>query len=329
MVEKVTQISGATLQQQDLYKRPTGWTKFYRNHKDAVVATVILGPMLLWWMIIAGFPTLFGFFLGFFEWIGVAGSPKFVWFENYNRFFRDSVYYMALWRAVWIGLLVTGATIIGGFLAALLMNLPLFGKGIYRTLWYIPVVTSTVATTQIFKIFLNINNGVINNVLMKLGVEPILWEYSVGWGVFWIVIYSVWKGIGGTALIWLAGLQSVDPVLYEAADIDGANSWQRFWNVTMPGVKPIATFIIITGLIGAIQIYEQVIFITGGGPYGQTEVLVYRILIDGFFDFNLGMAGASSVMLAAVVFIFTIVYFRYATENERNDRKIAKRRKHV
>lgn len=300
------------------------WTRFYRNHKDAVVATVILGPMLLWWLVVSGFPTLFGFFLGFFEWIGVASAPKFRGFTNYIRFFQDPVYYMALWRAIWIGLLVTGLTIVGGFLAALAMNLPLFGKGIYRTMWYIPVVTSTVATTQIFNIFLDVNNGVINNILKGLGKEPILWQYSVGWGVFWIVVYSIWKGVGGTALIWLAGLQSVDPVLYEAADIDGANRWQKFWSVTVPGIKPIATFVVITGLIGAVQIYEQVIFITGGGPYGQTEVLVYRILRDGFFDFNLGMAGASSVVLAAVVFVFTVVYFRYATEKERSDRKRAK-----
>ncbi|TLS53915.1 sugar ABC transporter permease [Paenibacillus antri] len=297
---------------------------FYRRHKDAIVASVILGPMLIWWLVVSGFPTLFGFFLGFFEWIGVTNAPKFIGFKNYVRFFQDSVYYLALWRAIWIGLLVTGLTIVGGFAVALLMNLPLAGKGLYRTMWYIPVVTSVVATTQIFNIFLDANNGVINNILKSLGKEPILWQYSVGWGVFWIVVYSIWKGIGGTALIWLAGLQSVDPVMYEAAAIDGANRRQQFWHVTIPGIKPIATFVVITGLIGAVQIYEQVIFITGGGPFGQTEVLVYRILRDGFFDFNLGMAGASSVVLAAVVFIFTVVYFRYATENERNERKKAK-----
>lgn len=280
--------------------------------------------MVIWWLIISGFPTLFGFFLGFFEWVGVTNSPKFIGFKNYERFFNDPVYYMALWRAIWIGLLVTGLTIIVGFLVALLMNLPLKGKGLYRTMWYIPVVTSVVATTQIFNIFLDSNNGVINNFLKSMGMDPVLWQYSVGWGVFWIVVYSLWKGIGGTALIWLAGLQSVDPVLYEAADIDGANRIQKFWNVTIPGIKSIATFVIITGLIGAVQIYEQVIFITGGGPYGQTEVLVYRILRDGFFDFNLGMAGASSVMLAAVVFVFTVLYFRYATENERRERKKSK-----
>lgn len=327
MESKVTQANDVSLQMGNQNNKKTRWTNFILRHKDAVTAIIILGPMILWWLVISGLPTLFGFALGFFEWIGVASSPKFVGLKNYIRFFHDPVYYMALWRSIWIGLLVTGSVIIGGFFVALLMNLALVGKGIYRTLWYIPVVTSTVATTQIFNIFLDINNGVINNLLKKFGMEPIMWQYSVGWGVFWIVMYSVWKGIGGSALLWLAGLQSVDPVLYEAASIDGASTVQKFWNITLPGVKPIATYVIITGLIGAVQIYEQVIFLTGGGPYGQTEVLVYRILRDGFFDFNLGMAGASSVVLAAVVFVFTIFYFRFATGDVRNDRLKAKRRK--
>lgn len=304
------------------YRKPTKWQLFLHRHRDAVVAAVLLGPMISWWVVVSGLPTLFGFFLGFFEWIGLASSPKFVWFDNYIRFFQDPLYYNALWRSIWMGLLVTALTTIGGFGAALLMNLALFGKGIYRSLWYIPVVTAAVATTQIFNIFMGVNNGVINNMLTSwFGIEPILWEYSVFWAVFWIVLYSVWKGVGGAALIWLAGLQAVNVQLYEAAEIDGANRWNKFVHVTLPGIKPIATFVIVTGLIGAVQIYEQVIFITNGGPYGQTEVLVYRIIRDTFWDYNLGMAGASSMILAIVVFMMTIVYFRLAADSDRKESK--------
>ncbi|MDO3413367.1 sugar ABC transporter permease [Saccharibacillus sp. CPCC 101409] len=287
------------------------------KNKDALIAAVILAPMILWWLVLSGFPTLFGFILGFFEWIGITGSPKFVWFHNYVRFFQDPQYYQALWRSIWLGGLVTSITLIAGFGASLLMNMPLFGKGIYRSIWYIPAVTSTVATTQIFNILLDTNNGVINNFLVSIGREPIVWQYSVFWGVFWIVVYSAWKGIGGAALIWLAGLQSVDTTLYEAADIDGAGRWAKLMNVTLPGLKPIATYIVITSLIGAIQIYEQVLFMTNGGPYGQTEVLVFRIYRDAFWDFNLGMAGASSLIMAVIVFTATSLYYRWSTESDR------------
>ncbi|GIO85708.1 ABC transporter permease [Paenibacillus faecis] len=290
-----------------------------RRHRDAVIAAVILVPMFLVWLVVSGFPTLFGFVLGFFEWVGLADTPNFIGFGNFIAFFKNPVYTDALWRSVWLGGLVTGVTLIAGFGAALFMNMPLFGKGFYRSIWYIPAVTSTVATTQVFNIFLDTNNGVINNVLKSLGKEPIVWQYSVFWGIFWIVVYSVWKGVGGAALIWLAGLQSVDASLYEAAEIDGAGRWGKLRYVTLPGLKPIATYIVITNLIAAIQIYEQVLFITNGGPYGQTEVLVFRIYRDGFWDFNLGMAGASSLIMAVIVIAVTVVYYNWSNRSDRRN----------
>lgn len=260
---------------------------------------------------------MFGFVLGFFQWVGLADTPKFIWFDNFISFFNNPVYTDALWRSIWLGGLVTVITLSAGFGAALLMNMPLFGKGFYRSIWYIPAVTATVATTQVFNIFLDSNNGVINNILKSMGKDPIVWQYSVGWGIFWIVVYSVWKGVGGAALIWLAGLQSVDLTLYEAAEIDGAGRWDKLRYVTMPGLKPIATYIVITNLIAAIQIYEQVLFITNGGPYGQTEVLVFRIYRDGFWDFNLGMAGASSLIMALIIITVTVMYYNWSTKSDR------------
>jgi multiple sugar transport system permease protein len=295
---------------------PIGWKRFRRRHADAIAAAIILGPMLFWWAVMYGFPIAFSFVLGFYKWIGINDHPKFVGFHNFVLFFQDKSYIADLFRSIWMGGLVTGLTIVSGLGAALLMNLPLFGKGIYRTLWYVPVVTSTIATTQVLNIFLNPVNGAVNQAIEAMGFEPILWQSSVFWGIVQICVYSVWKGIGGSALLWLAGLQSIDPVLYEAAEIDGAGRMGKFINVTLPGIKPIATYIVITGLIAAVQIYEQVAFLTNGGPYGSTEVLVYRIITDGFFNFNLGMAGASSVILAAIVFAASIAYYKLAQDKE-------------
>jgi multiple sugar transport system permease protein len=295
---------------------PMGWKRFRRRNADTITATIILGPMLLWWIVVSGFPILFSFVLGFFEWIGINDHPKFVGFHNFVIFFKDKSYVADLMRSIWMGGLVTGLTIISGFGAALLMNMPLFGKGIYRTLWYVPVVTSTIATTQVLNIFLNPIDGAVNKAIEALGFQPILWQASTFWGIVEICVFSVWKGIGGSALIWLAGLQSVDPVLYEAAEIDGAGRMGKFFNVTLPGIKPIATYIVITGLISAVQIYEQVAFLTNGGPYGTTEVLVYRIIKDGFFNFNLGMAGASSIILAVIVFIASLSYYKLSQDKD-------------
>lgn len=296
---------------------PIRLKKSKKKNQDALIAAIILIPLFAFWLLVSGFPTIFGFFLGFFHWVGLNDTPKFVWFDNFIAFFKDPLYTGALWRSIWLGGTVTVVTLLAGFGGALLMNMPLMGKGIYRSIWYVPAVTSTVATTQVFNMLLDTNNGVINNVLKALGKEPIVWQYSVGWGIFWIVAYSVWKGVGAAALIWLAGLQSVDPTLYEVADIDGAGKWHKLKSVTLPSLKPIATYIIITNLIGAIQIYEQVLFITNGGPYSKTEVLVFRIYRDGFWDFNMGMAGASSVIMAAIVIVVAVIYYRWSTNSDK------------
>jgi multiple sugar transport system permease protein len=290
------------------------YQKFKNRHHDALVAIVLVGPLITWWLIISGFPLLTGFILGFFDWVGLNSSPKFVFLNNYIRFFQDSYYYMDLIRSFYIGSLCMAVTIILGLFVAIFLNKNIHGKGFYRTIWYIPAVASGVACTQIFNILLEPSNGVINNTLQNVfNLQPINWQLSTFWGIFWILIYSVWKGIGAISLMWLAGLQSIDSKLYEAAQIDGANKKQLFRYITIPQLRPMTIYILITGFVGAMQIYEQVMFITNGGPYGTTEVLVYRIMRDAFWDYNYGMAGASSVVLMLVTVGFSILVFKKQT----------------
>lgn len=271
--------------------------------------------MLLWWFVANGFPTLFGFFLGFFEWKKIIQVPRFNGIENFITFFSAGPYVSELWRTVWLGGLSTILVIVSGFAAAIMMNTPIFGKGIYRTLWYVPAVTSPLAISQVMGILINPIDGIVNKAMVQVGLKEVVWSDSVFWSIMLIILYSVWKGVGGAALIWLAGLQSVDPSLYEAAEVDGAGRWAKFRSVTIPGLKPIATYIIITGIISSMQIYEPIAFITNGGPSGSTTVLALRIIKDGFFDFNFGMAGASGLILAVIVFTMSVSYYKYSQKD--------------
>jgi multiple sugar transport system permease protein len=306
-------------------KRIDKFKEWKKRHHDAYIAMIILVPIVGWWIIIGGVPTIFGFILGFFRWVGLNASPKFVGFKNYIAFFRDPIYYQSLIRAIWLGGLCTIVTMGTGFIIGFLLNLPIKGKGIYRTIWYIPSVTAVAAITQILTMLLDPNFGIVAETLQKFGLEPINIELSASWGIFVIVIYSLWRGVGGSALLWLAGLQSVDRNLYEAASVDGASGFQQFLYITIPGLKPIAIYAVITGAIGSVQIYEQIAFITGGGPFGQTETVVFRIMQDAFYDSNFGMAGVSSVMVLLVVFAFSIYYFRLQTSDIRKQKQLGKR----
>ena len=291
-------------------------TSFLNKHRDACTATIIMAPMALWWAVVSGIPLIFAFGLGFFDWKIVTEMPEFVGLKNFIAFFTDTSYLMDLWRTVWIGTLSTAVTIIGGFIIGLLLNLPIKLKGLYRTMWYLPAVTSTVAVTQVLAILLIPGQG-INGLMEKLGLEQIVLDTSFFWSVVAIILFSFWRGVGSNAILWLAGLQSIEPVLYEAAEIDGANGMQKLLNITMPGLRPMATYVIVTSIIAALQIYEPVAFISRGGPNSQTRVLTLRILEDAYKNFNFGMAGASGLVLAIVIFTCSITYYVFSLRSMR------------
>lgn len=282
-----------------------------RRRDDSLLAAALLAIPIGWWFITSLVPLVFGFVLGFLDWPFLGATPKFAGLKNFVTFFTSKNYYLPLIRSFTIGGSSFLLTTLFGFFVAMALNKITFLKGLFRTVWYIPVITAGVAVTQIFNILLDPFNGVINNTLADLfGTEPIIWMDSTGWSVFWILVYSVWKGVGGSALLWLAGLQSLDKNLSEAAAIDGAGRIRTFISVEMPQLLHILVFIVITGFTAAMQIYEQVLFISNGGPYGTTEVLAFRIMYDAFNENNFGMAGASSMVMTLVTFAVSLFAFR-------------------
>lgn len=202
------------------------------------------------------------------------------------------------------------------FILALMLNVPMKLRGLFRSTFYVPNVASVATTTAVIIALLNPQSGPLNKFLQSLGLNPVIWSYSPFWMVFWITAYGVWRGVGPTAIIWLAGLQSIDPTLYEAGKIDGANRFQLIRYVTLPGLRPIASYIVITGLIGSMQMWDSVMFISRGGPVGATDVLMYRIYRDGLESFNMGMSGASSMVLGFVTMILTVIYIQFIVRRQ-------------
>ena len=285
--------------------------------KENRIAWLLLAPILLYFLVFQAFPVLFGIFIGFVKWVGVGAAPKFAGLTNFVRFFSDPFYLKTLWNSFYIGLIVMFFNVIVGFIGAALLNDPIPGQTAMRSIWYAPAVTSAVATTQIFLMFIDPSSGIANHIIGYFGVQPIAWGYSTGWMVFWIVLYSCWKGIGGSMILWLAGLQSIDPSFYEVARMSGANGWQTLTHVTLPSLRNITTFVLITGFIGVLQIFDPVLFISHGGPFGTTDVVVHRVFRDFYGDFNFGMAGAGSLVITVIIFCFSLLTLNWYTAKER------------
>lgn len=292
---------------------------FFVKHQDAIWALILLALPVGFWIFLNGYPLVFGLALGFLDWKGISGEVRFCGLDNFVTFFTSKSWLTALWNTLWLGLLCFIVSFVIGCLVALMLNGIKKGQGIFRTIWYLPTVASGVATSQIFNILLKFDGGVLNNIIIQAGGTPIYWQYSTGWMVFWIVVYSTWLGLGNSTLVWLAALQSQDGSILEASRLDGCNKVQTFFYISIPQMMPLITYMIINGFIGAINIYETVLFISNGGPMSSTQVLVYRIMRAGFWDNDFGMAGAASFVMMIITIAFSAVVFRNQVKTYRSE----------
>lgn len=287
-----------------------------REKREARRAYWIIIPILAYMSIWGLIPLIFGLYLGFTEFNGLGGSPKLIGIQNYIDFFTTGDYLTILLRQFWMGLICLSINTALSFVVGLSLNVKSRLRGFFRTSVYVPTIAAVSITTAVFVSLLDPVSGTLNKLLIAMGHEKIIWNYSQFWMVFWIMVFFVWRSLGPAAIIWLGGLQSIDPVLYEAANVDGANRIQKIRFITIPGLRFVAAYIILTGIMGVMQMFDVVMFISKGNPYGMTDVLMYRIYRDGVVNFNLGMAGASSTVLGLVTVVFALLYFKFVVLKE-------------
>lgn len=286
----------------------------FRN-RDPLLGYAILGPMMIYFFIWTWLPVLFLFVLSVHKWNIIKWPPTFVGFANYVKIFSDPYYIRVLLNTVVMGVAVVLINLVLGFLVALMLNQPIRGRGVFRTIWYIPAILAGAVMAQVMAAFLlPSEGGVVNTILRAVaGAPPVLWGRETFWMPFWVVVFSSWRSIGWTVLFFLAGLQSVDPTLYEAAKIDGANSRQLLRFITIPQMIPIIIFVSVTGLIGGLQMWEAPMVMTGGGPENSTNTIVFSMYRDAFSDLKVGQATAQAAVLLLVLAAgigFQLYYYR-------------------
>jgi multiple sugar transport system permease protein len=288
------------------------------ERKEAISAFIFLFPFFLWLVFIMGGPILAAFFLSFCKW-DILTPIQFVGFENYKEMiFNDPRFWKALYNTAYFTLLSVPIGMILSILVAMLMNQKVKGIGIYRTLFYLPsVVGAGVAVAVLWKWIFNADSGLLNYMISFLTGIPISdcpkWLASEVWSKPALVIMSLW-GVGGGMIIYLAGLQGIPTTLYEAAEIDGANRWQQFWAVTLPGLSPVIFFQLIISIVGSFQIFTQVDVMTDGlgGPADSTLVMVLYIYQKAFKYYQMGYASALSWVLFIVIMLATWIQFKYS-----------------
>ena len=275
-------------------------------------AYLFLAPGLLHFLIFTLFALSFAFYISFHKWNIIQPDKPFVGLDNYVRLFHDPRFLRAVTNTLtfMIGVPLGLAT---GLAVALLLNTKVRGQAIYRTLFYIPVVTPLVVSSIIWKWVYQGDYGLLNYYLQKVGQieHKIVWPANPDLALPALIIMMIWGGAGGTMVIYLAGLQSIPEEMYDAAKVDGASSLQRLMYITIPLLRPTTFFLLITSVIGTFQIFTEVYIMTNGGPLNRTTTIGYYLYTKAFRELDMGYATAMAFVLFAMIFGFTLLQWKY------------------
>lgn len=271
----------------------------------------VLAPVLQFFLF-AFIPLAVSLYSGFTDWTSI-GTPDFIGISNYKEMFSDTNFWKSIGNTIFMMIGIPIGLVIALGLA-LAMNRRVYGAKTFRVIYYIPVISSIAAVSILWRWVYNGDYGLLNQILSVIGIQGPNWlnnEITVKPA---IVAMTVWKGLGMTILLYLAGIQSIPKSLNEAAQIDGANAFQAFRHITIPMLKPVTFYLIITGIIGGSQMFiEPSIMVDNGGVNYSAATVVYYLWDKAFKNYQMGYACAVGWVLAIFIFAVTFVQFKYSS----------------
>ncbi|MBV9390201.1 MAG: sugar ABC transporter permease [Chroococcidiopsidaceae cyanobacterium CP_BM_ER_R8_30] len=283
---------------------------------EAIAAWVFLVPALLLLGIFLLWPIAYLFYLSFTAGSFTLTGTHWIGLINYKRLLLTADFWQVLGNTTYFTIATVIPSLVIPLGLAVLLNRTFALRGLLRSAYFLPSITSLVAAGLGFR-WLFQTDGPVNALLSSLGIKPIFWLGSVTWAMPVLILLSVWKQIGFNMVVFLAGLQAIPPSRYEAAELDGANSWQQFWHITLPGLRPTLVFATVTTAIFTLRSFEQVYVMTGGDPLNSTNLLVYYVYEQAFAQFDFGYAAAAATVLLAVALLLVYLQLRVWGEESR------------
>ena len=266
---------------------------------------LFISPWIIGFILFSAGPVLGSLVISFTQW-SMLSAPSWTGPTNYQRLVNDPLFWQALANTLYFAAGSVGLGLILSFLLALLLNQQVKGMALFRTIFYLPSVCAGVAVAILWTTIFNPDFGLINSALHAVGITGPQWLVDPSWAMPAMIVMSLW-GVGGSMVIYLAGLQGIPQHLYEAAALDGAGPVRKFWHVTVPMMSPIIFFNLIVGIIGAFQAFVQMYVMTNGGPANATLVYLLYLYRTAFEDFDMGYASALAWVLFLILLAITLV----------------------
>jgi len=270
-----------------------------------------LAPTIIGLLLFSAGAVIMSFLISFTKW-DVINPPKFIGFQNYLIIFQSELFWKIFCNTFYYVILNVPPSIVIPLIIAVLLNQKLKGINIFRSIYFLPVISSIVAIALVWSWLYNPEFGLINYVLKKFfNIDGPRWLEDENWAMPAMVIMNVWKSMGYNMVLFLAGLQNIPDSLYEVSEIDGASGIKKFFNITLPLISPTTFFVFIITIISSFQVFEQTYILTKGGPANSTLTLSYYIYQNAFLYLRMGYSSALSYILFGIIFIITLLQFKY------------------
>lgn len=280
--------------------------------RRAVTGWLFAAPILIYFTIFVFGPIVASLVMMFYDWngFGPLSQAKFIGINNMQEVLRDEKFLGSFRNTFAYAIVVVGSGIVFGLLLALVLNGVTKFVGFVRSTYYLPVMLPMTAMSLLWGLMYQPRYGFLNQVLDLAGIPPVRWLINPDTALLAICLMVVWKGLGWYMVIFLAGLKSIPEEFYEAAKVDGATAWQRFWKITLPLLKPTLLFVFVVTVIGSLQVFTPIYIMTQGGPANATSVVVYWVYLTAFQFLRLGYASTQAGLLFLVILIITIIQLR-------------------
>jgi multiple sugar transport system permease protein len=309
-------VAQATLEEKRYRPPKRGFRGVLKEMRREWTAYLFNAPGMILFAVFVVYSVITSFNLSFHEWNILEPEKPFVGLQNYREVMGDERFWASVGRSIYFTVGSVIPTMAIALAIALLLNTKIRALGLFRTAYYLPVITPLVVAAIIWKWVYDADFGLANFYLMKLGIidEPLLWLADKTLAMPAVILVNVWKGVGFNMVVYLAGLQAIPAEFYEAAEVDGAGGWQRFRRITFPLVAPTTFFLLVINTVGAMKSFENIFVMTSGGPPGPggaTTTVVYYIYTQAFEFFRMGYASALAYVLFFLLFLISFTQFRW------------------
>lgn len=275
-------------------------------------AYVFLAPGLVIFSVFTLAALIFALYLTFHRWSIIEPDKPFVGLSNYSYMVHDERFLQSVLNTAYFTGASVPLTMIVGLVLALLLNQPIRGRAVFRTAYYLPVVTPFVVSALLWKWLYNGDYGLFNYYLLKGHIidQPLLWLSDENLAMPAVVLMSIWSGAGFSMVVYLAGLQAIPDELYESAKLDGCGALRRVFYITIPLLRPTTLFLLVIGIISSLQVFTQIFVMTNGGPVNKTTTMVYYMYLWAFKYYDMGYASTLAFALFVMLLIFTALQLR-------------------